>query len=194
VPKEIHIYFEGSRLLKPGFDKFFVLLHERAQANRCKLRLIAGEGHAPQDFKDAIEGHPECWNVLLIDSERPHSLDLAGLLCRRIGLNQDYVVSIFWMVEMMESWFYADKDALARFYGRDFRRSALSANLNVERISKSDLRNGLHNATKDTLKGSYYDNKAVHGSQVLALIDSGLVRKAAPNCARLFDAILARLS
>jgi hypothetical protein len=95
------------------------------------------------------------------------------------------------MVEMMESWFHADKEALTTFYGANFRRNALKANPNVEQIPKKDLEDGLRAATKKTLKGDYYDNKTTHLSKLLALINPDLVRQAAPNCRKLFEAVLA---
>lgn len=100
------------------------------------------------------------------------------------------------MVEMMESWFHADKDALERFYGPGpkFRRNALKADPNVERISKKDLKDGLSAATKLTSKGDYYDHKRSHGPALLASIKPELVRESAPNCQKLFQAVLAELT
>lgn len=97
------------------------------------------------------------------------------------------------MVEMMESWFHADKEALEKFYGQRFRRGALKANPKVEEISKADLENGLHAATKDTGMGDYFDHKTSHGPKLLAEISPEKVRDAAPNCRRLFTAVLAKL-
>jgi hypothetical protein len=95
---------------------------------------------------------------------------------------------------MMESWFYADKDALEQFYGRGFDRGALKPNPKVEQISKKDLMAGLKAATKKTGKRDYCQNKASHGAKILELIDPNLVRQAAPNCERLFAAVLRQLS
>lgn len=94
---------------------------------------------------------------------------------------------------MMESWFHADKAALETFYGPGFNRKALKPNPNVEEIAKADLVEGLSNATKKTGAGDYFDNKTSHGPRLLAKIDPELVRRAAPNCKRLFDAVLAEL-
>ncbi len=94
---------------------------------------------------------------------------------------------------MMEAWFHADKEALKEFYGPDFRKNALKPNPNVEKISKADLENGLRAATKNTGKGDYFDNKTSHGPKLLSKIDPGKVRKAAPNCDKLFTAVLLKL-
>ena len=95
---------------------------------------------------------------------------------------------------MMESWFHADKGALERFYGSGFRKSALKANPNVERISKKDLKDGLSAATKETSKGDYYRHKTSHGPKLLELIKPELVKETAPNCKRLFQAVFAKLT
>ncbi len=92
---------------------------------------------------------------------------------------------------MMESWFHADKNALEAFYKDGFRRKALSANPKVEEIPKQDLTRGLKAATKDTAQGEYHKTK--HAPALLELIDPDLVCEAAPNCERLFKAVLNRL-
>jgi len=97
------------------------------------------------------------------------------------------------MVEMMESWFHADREALERFYGPTFRMTALKRNPKVEEISKADLQSGIHEATKHTAKGDYLDHKTSHGPKLLSLISPDKVQKAAPNCRRLFTAVLAEL-
>ena len=102
--------------------------------------------------------------------------------------------SKFWMVEMMESWFHADKAVLEAFYGRGFRREVLNANPNVEEIPKRDLVSRLRAATKDTVKGDYYRHKTAHGPDLLAGIHPALVRQAAPNCQRMFKSLLDKLA
>ena len=190
---EIRIYYEGDPLLKPGFHAFFTALRDRAKEKRCGFRLIAAKGTPCRDFQDAIKTNPDAWNILLKDSEGPDAGDLSASLCKQNEWSQSHVDSIFWMVEMMESWFHADKEALQQFYGSGFKKNALKANPNVERISKKDLKDGLSAATKSTRKGDYYDNKTSHGPKLLASINAGLVQEAAPHCQMLFQAVLAKL-
>src|SRR5579863_2259900 len=173
---EIRIYYEGDRLLQPGFHSFFTSIRERAKKKRCDFHLIAAKGTSSRDFQIAIKTHPNAWNILLKDSEGPDSGALSASLCEHNKWDKSHAESIFWMVEMMESWFHADKDALERFYGPNskssiFRRSALKANPHVEQISKKDLKDGLSAATKDTSKGDYYDHKTSHGPKLLESID-----------------------
>ena len=96
------------------------------------------------------------------------------------------------MVEMMESWFHADKDILGDYYKGGLRKEALKPNPKVEEISKQDLIEGLKAATKDTTKGKYHKTK--HAPALLQSIKPELVRKAAPNCERLFKVVLDRFA
>jgi hypothetical protein len=194
--REIRIYYEGNGLLKPGFSEFFMQLRERARQLRWDFRLIpAGSGPtACRDFGIALRTHADAWNILLIDSEGPLAPSRATDLCRARGWDRSVSASVFWMVEMMEAWFHADKDALESFYGRGFRKEALKARANVEEIPKADITAGLHEATRHTNKGSYFENKTSHGPRLLEAIRAEKVRAAAPNCNRLFEAVLGRLT
>jgi len=179
---EIRIYFEGDKSLKAGFDAFLREIGERASASRCGVWVVATGGKPEQDFGIALRKHPAAWNVLLRDSEGP-------LQANRPASQTD---SIFWMVEMMESWFHADKDALESYYKAGFRKDALRANPNVEEIPKRDLIEGLKAATRDTTKGKYHKTK--QAPALLQAIKPALVRKAAPNCERLFKFVLDKLA
>ncbi len=92
------------------------------------------------------------------------------------------------MVQVMESWFFADKETLAEFYGQNFNLNALKKNTNVEKIAKADVENRLSNATKNTQKGEYH--KTRHGAKILELINPLKVREAAPHCERLFAVLI----
>lgn len=175
---EIRIYYEGDSCLKPGFHAFFREIVDQARARRCRIELIATGGTPKRDYDIAIRKHRNAWNILLLDSEGPNP--------------DPHSASTFWMVEVMESWFHADKDALAQFYHGGFNASALKANPNVEQISKKDVIEGLKSATRGTRKGSYHKTK--HAPGLLEAIDPCLVRKAAPHCDQLFSAVLAELS
>jgi hypothetical protein len=176
MPSEIRIYFDGDGSLKPGFAAFFRDIRARADAVRRKVSIVATGGTPERDFAIAMRKHPAARNILLRDSEGPWNQNLHA---------SD---SIFWMVEMMESWFHADKDALEAYYKSGFRKAALKANPNFEEISKQDLIDGLKAATKDTTKGKYH--KTRHAPALLQSINPALVRKAAPHCERLFKAVL----
>lgn len=185
MPAGIRIYFEGHNLLKPGFDSFFKDLKNRAREKRCRFELISSKSgeQGRRDLAIALKVHRNVWTILLRDSEGPLRRNPAAPHADRV----------FWMVEMMESWFHADQSTLAEFYGAGFRKSALKANPNVEKIPKKDLEEGLKAATRKSKKGDYFSHKTSHGPLLLAAISPSLVRQAAPDCDRLFLAILNRL-
>jgi hypothetical protein len=184
--RQIFIYYEGDRSLRPGFYEFFRELRTRAQEKRCEFHLVYGKSSPDKDFRIGIENHPGAWNILLKDSEGP----LAG---KKSGLEHSGADSIFWMVEMMEAWFHADKATLKQFYSKGFNEGAMKANPDVEQIAKKDLITGLRAVTKKTGKGDYFEHKTTHGPRLLEAIHPELVKKAAPNCRKLFESILARL-
>jgi hypothetical protein len=144
---------------------------------------VEANGTPIQDFLDALETHPNAWNVLLLDWEDPKEAEI-----RKKQLGNCDPDSVFWMVQIMESWFLADIDALRAFYKRRFAESALGWNTKVEEIPKIDVLERLRR-----LSGGEYQ-KVNHGVKLLELIDTAKVRKTAPNCDRMFRVILAKLS
>lgn len=185
---EIRIYFEGDGALKPGFDRFLGGIKQKARLRRCRFSLIAANGTPAQDYKIAVESHPDAWNVLLLDSEGPATTPLD--LCAKKDL-AGHSDSVFWMVQIMESWFLADPNALERYYKDGFHASALKGDPRVEQVPKSDVLSRLRAAKRKTKKDEYH--KTAHAPALLASIDPELVKAAAPNCKRLFDALIARL-
>ena len=119
--------------------------------------------------------------LLLIDSEGPLSTELVGRISRRIGANNH----AFFMVQLMEAWFLADRPALQAYYGSGFIPGRLPANPNVEDIPKLDVERGLRDATRGCRKGAY--NKTTHATALLNLINPNTVYTACPNFARLID-------
>src|SRR5262249_7368163 len=112
------------------FISFLRRSANRAREKRCAFRLIASKGNVCRDFRIAVAHHPGAWNILLKDSEGPGSGTLSIALCEEKRWSASHADSIFWMVEMMESWFHADKEALQSFYGPRFRKNALKSNPN----------------------------------------------------------------
>jgi hypothetical protein len=110
VVSQIRIHYEGDPQLKEGLHSFFGKLAFEGYYRRCRVRFIAGTGRndAIHDLQDALESHPCSWNVLLIDSEGPDD----GRLFARLRLPAAQKKSVFWMVQLMESWFLADIQAL----------------------------------------------------------------------------------
>ena len=116
---EIRIYFEGDKSLKPGFSAFLSEARARAREKRCRFELIATGGTPTRDFGIAIKSNRNAWNILLLDSEGPYTGNRSALLCTENGWTIAHADSIFWMVQMMEAWFHADKDAFLSFMEED---------------------------------------------------------------------------
>ena len=191
---EIRIYFEGDRSLRLGLEAFLNPALERAREQNIRFTAIASGpiDETIKDFLDAVRDYPDALVILLVDSDRADNGRLiASIKSRstwnaRIGAGvQDN--QIHFMVQVMESWFLADKDALANYYGRGFRLNRLPQNPNVEQVPGNDVIRGIASAASDTSKKTYH--KTRHAPDLLRTIDPAKVRSAAPNCDNLFDAL-----
>ncbi len=91
------------------------------------------------------------------------------------------------MVEVMGSWFLADRKALGEFYGQGYQENALSPNQQIEQISKEDVLDGLVQATRSTTKGRY--DKGAHSFEILAKLDPAKVKNASPYANRFIEAL-----
>lgn len=134
-----------------------------------------------------MKSNPDLISVLLLDSESPFGPDCV----RQQRLRPFDQSRIFWMIQLMESWFLADPDALARYYTKDFRKDALRGNPRIEEIPKVEVEAKLKQATRETGKGRYH--KTDHAPGILALLDPDRARHASPACNRLFDELLEML-
>ena len=185
---EIWIYFEGKSTLRLGFDNFFSQLRELARQNEVTLRFFAAKD-GPRDFEKAPRRHPGALVLLLKDSEQPFS-DPAKL-CQLNGIDPKLTAKVFWMVESMESWFLADPEALARYYGDGFSHKVIGQPANVEAIPKSEVFRRLKSATANTTKGAY--DKVKHAPDLLSKLDPELVQKRAEYCRKLFEAVIQKI-
>ena len=161
---------------------------------RRSISFVAGNGRddAIHDFGLAIESHPTARNILLIDSEECFRDALAKDLCRTNHIGRAHVRSVFWMVQIMESWFLADPIALSKYYGSGFNAKHLGSQKVSETIPKADVLAKLKRASRKTAKGEYH--KTAHAPELLAKIDPARIRGASVNCDRLFRAILKALA
>jgi hypothetical protein len=179
----IRIYFEGSPRLKPGFHAFLKELVLACRERRREIRFIDGgsQNDAVADFKTGLKANPEDTCVLLIDSDGPDSGNGFLPVCQRWHIPVDRV---FWMVQVMESWFLADPQRLSEFYGPQFNSEPLKTRTEVETIPKSDvlaiLRRVNYHKTKDAPK-------------LLEIIRPDLVKAKSAHCRRLFERVSALL-
>lgn len=91
---------------------------------------------------------------------------------------------VFLMVQAMEAWFLADRNALLEFYDGGFLANSLPGRpTNVEAVPKDDLEPKLKHASGPTkTKGEYH--KTRHAFELLARIDPVKVEEASPHAKR----------
>ena len=182
---EVRIYFEGNKTLRPGFEIFFSALKIAAREADSEIEFVAAR-NGPSDYRKALRTHPRAWNILLKDSEEQMPKNPVAL-CERHGIDPKAVTDVFWMVELMESWFLADPDALAKYYGQNFSANAIGKTKDVERVPKSEVLSRLKRATRNKY------HKVTHAPHLLGLLDPQRVQMHARHCRKLFDTVIARL-
>ena len=184
----IFIYYEGGKKLQPGFRQFLDSLYQRD----FKIRLVSGGANSIADFITGVKSNRNALNILLKDSEglsiRESLIEVRKHDHWESGLDSQIEDDqLHFMVQIMESWFLADRPALRRFYGQGLLENRLPRNDRVEEIPKDDVLNGLNEATSATQKGKYH--KTRHAPELLNRLDPAKVRAAAPACDRLFRAL-----
>ncbi len=198
----VRLYIEGGgddqntkRKLKEGFGTFLKEIRDlcRQRGVHWDVILCGGRGSAYKDFCAALQAHPEALCLLLVDAEAP--VTVADLPWKHLFQRDRWAcpeqttdMQCHLMAQVMESWFLADPDTLARYYGSEFKLNALPKENNVEKIAKTQVETCLKQATQHTkTKGEYH--KIRHGAALLGLIRPALVKERAPHCRRLFDTL-----
>lgn len=197
----IKLYVEGggdSKALttdcRRGFRKFF---EKAGLAGRMpRIRACGSRRNAYDDFKTALGNGSEV-PMLLVDAEDPFTAGSSwehlrnrqeDRWARPTRASNDHC---HLMVQVMESWFLADKSALESFFGQGFKANRLPANPDVERVSKDDVLRRLARATDNlkTKQKSY--SKGSHSFKILGSIDPSRVESAAPSAKQLLDVLRA---
>ena len=189
----IHVEGGGNRNsvrtdCRKAFRKFF---RNAGFADRSprQINIVAcgARDEAYRSFRRAVATSKGQAHFLLVDAEGPVT---AGTPWEHLIWARPRTAaadSAFLMVQCMESWFYADKEALERFFGPDFSAKVLPGDMNIERIPKEDILSGLKRATRN-VKGGRYD-KGGHSFRILEQIDPQKVTDASPHARRLMDAL-----
>lgn len=178
-------------------DAFLGPIKRQASAKSWHWKLVPC-GSREQTFKrfrDAVNRtQPDELVVLLVDAEAavgnntPH----AHLKTRDnwdLAFADEDMVHL--MVQVMETWIFADPDTLTKYYGSRFRAKAWPATADTETIPKVIIMRALKQATQSTQKGAYH--KIRHASEILHLLDRRRVRERCPTCDRLFDTLERRI-
>lgn len=198
--KEVILYIEGDTkqkgkgnaiTLRQGFREFFQPLAEEIKVP-IDLKLLGSREIAIKIFLSELEYNPESFSAILVDAEGEFDeKETPKSFLQKISTKFDFSKvdekQCHLMVQFMESWFLADKEKLAEFYGKGFTVNSLPKHTNVEKIPKTDVESSLKNAVRKTSKKEY--KKGEHAGEILRIIDSQKVCKAAPHCERLFVTI-----
>lgn len=202
----MRLYVEGggnSSTLKTacreGFTKFITAA---GLIKRPRIVACGSRSDAYNSFCTAIANDEEA--MLLVDSEA--SIDKEHMkgepsewlpwahLAQRKGDGWEKPakssnMDCHLMVEIMESWFLADRNALSQFFGRGFNESKLPASVEpIESITKDAVYRALQEATKNCRTKSPY-GKGEHSFKLLALITPSKVADNSPWAKRFISAV-----
>lgn len=181
-----------SKILRTACREGFRTFIEKAGLAGMMPRIVACGGR-DNAYNDFVIAHQQGNAMLLVDAEEPvneagwRHLNNRDGWPRPDGATDD---QCHLMVEIMESWFLADREALEEFYGQGYRGNALPQNPQVEQIAKQDVLNGLDGAARETSKRRY--DKGSHSFGILAKLDPEKVRNASPHAKRFIEALLAQ--
>ena len=185
---------EGKDLrarFREGWKKFF---DSAGVGGRTKIVRGAGRRQTFDRFATAVSGRPPgTIPFLLVDSEGPvtpgHSvwrhLRASDGWTRPAGAGDDQA---FLMVQVMETWFLADREALRRCFGAGFGENALRAWPNLEGVPKPTVLEALERATASCRKRY---SKGRVSFELLAQVDPARVAAACPHARALLDELRA---
>jgi hypothetical protein len=194
----MYLFVEGggnSKDLKTECRHGFSVFLEKAGLKGNMLRVVAcgGRGQAFDRFSTAVKNNEPA--LLLVDSETVITADCQqndsgtwkpwAHLKNRQGDNWEQPDNAagsdcHLMVQCMESWFIADREALKAFFGKGFNENALpSAQNPIELIDKAQVYKALADATKSCETKKQY-GKGEHSFKILARIDPAKVTDASP--------------
>ncbi len=188
------LYVEGggdSKSLKTACRRGFRKFIENAGVTGGVSNIVAcgSRGNAYRSFSKALSTGLNA--LLLVDAEGPVTTQETW---QHLKANDNWDRpatatdgQCHLMVQVMESWFLADADALASFYGQDFNRGPLPANRNIEQVSKDDVLAGLDQAARNTKKGGY--KKGPDSYEILERLDPARVREMSPFVERFIQAL-----
>ncbi len=197
----VRVYVEGAgdykhtdnaTACRRGFRELFQKLglpERRLSVIACGSRL-----QTFNDFRKAVRHQSGDFIILLVDSEGPVEAPSA---CAHLHAREEWQRpagtledQAHLMVQCMEAWFLADREALTEFYGQGFLAGSLPGQPDIEQIPKRSLLPALRHASKQTTKGPY--DKTRHAFALLARIDPQKVRGASDHAGRLFDVLIHR--
>ena len=178
---------EGKELrarFREGWKKF---LDSAGVGGRTKIVRGGGRQQTFARFATAVsDNSPGTVPFLLVDSEGPvapgHSvwqhLRARDGWSRPAGAGDDQA---FLMVQVMETWFLADRGALRSYFGTGFGEKALRAWPKLEDVPKSTVLEALERATVSCRKSYSKGSKGKVSFELLEHIDPARVEAACPH-------------
>jgi len=195
----ITLYVEGggdSNALRTECRKAFSKFFEEAGLSGRMPKVVAC-GSRREAFDDSRTGLRAAgkgdYPVLLVDSEGPVRGGAWEHLKNRPGDEWDRPDGAMddqahLMVQLMETWFLADRDVLAEHFGQAFNANALPANPELEEIPKDDVLDGLKQATHPCGRNRRYA-KGKCSFRLLARMDPVQVVQACPHARQLTETL-----
>jgi hypothetical protein len=189
------IYIEGGgegHLLDTLFRQGWTAFFKTAGLEGKMPGIVRGQGRTRTFdlFVTAVMNpRPGVLPLLLVDSEGPlaegstawQHLKARDNWERPAGAGDDQA---FLMVQLMESWFLADRGLLHAYFGAALREEALRAWLSLESVPKETVLATLDRATA-ACRTPYAKGKV--SFELLARLSPESVEKACPNARRLLD-------
>ena len=182
-----------SKALHTSCRRGFRKLIEKAGLAGSMPKIVAkgSRGEAFRSFRRSPSGGGI--DLLLVDSEGPvkdddpweHLAQREGDKWQRpssAGAEQCHL-----MVQVMESWFLADRKALKSYFGQGFAEGTLPKQSQIEQAPKADVLRGLMQAARHTKKKGY--SKGSDAFEILANIDPAKVRRASHWAERFFSTL-----
>ncbi|HMD97470.1 MAG TPA: DUF4276 family protein [Terriglobia bacterium] len=196
----VHVYVEGggnyrhtdtSTACRRGFRQLFEKIG--LPARRLSVVACGSRSQTFKDFRKAVRQQTGDFVILLVDSEGPvgapgtwvHLNATDGWQPPMAGVTEDQA---HLMVQCMEAWFLADREALHEFYGPEFLAGSLPGQADIEQIPNRFLVTQLIHASRRTSKGPYH--KTRHGFALLEKINPQKVREASAHAGKLFDVLI----
>lgn len=192
----VKIYAEGGgegHLLDTLFRQAWTQFFERAGLTGRMPRVVRGKGRArTMDlFSIAVDNsRPSELPLLLLDSEGPvqegHSvwqhLFRQDKWSKPKGAADDQA---FLMVQVMETWFLADREMMRTYFGPDLRESPLRGWVQLESVSNETVFDALEKATAACGRKKYAKGKI--SFELLGRVNPLKVENACSNAKRLLD-------
>ncbi len=129
----LYLYVEGDDVLRKSMQEGIFRGFRQRLMNRYEFRIIAGEGNS-ETVTDWIgrreQASPGDIVLLLIDSEGPISANpnQPPQGCTSFLTSADLATGdVYFMVQLMESWFLVEPEHLATLYRKEFNASRLPA-------------------------------------------------------------------